>query len=69
MTASYVLPHHDCTAAHIDPYTTLNKFHLLSDMMKELAEKQFCNVCDVILVIEVFLDKQEESLYVIGIQS
>ena len=35
-------------------------------MMKELAEKQFCSDFDVILE---FLDKREESLYVIEIQS
>ena len=33
-------------------------------MIKELAEKQFCSDCDVSLVVEEVLDKQEKSLYI-----
>ena len=53
--------------SHIDRYMTIDKFHVFPDMMKELAEKQFC--CGVILVVEELLDKQEESVYITGIQS
>ena len=47
----------------------MDQFHVLPDMIKKLAEKQVCSDCDVSLVVEEFLDKQEESLYVTGIHS